>query len=55
MLKHCANFKQYYTLTLFIALKIAYSRCFSSGENLDFLDFLQKSIITSTTGVEILL
>ena len=45
-----ASFKQSYTLKLFIAFKMAYSCCFSLGGNLDFLDFLQKSFITSTTG-----
>ena len=45
-----AIFKQNYTLKLFVAFKMAYSCCFSLGGNLDFLDFLQKSFITSTTG-----
>ena len=31
---------------------MTYSCCFSLQENLDFLDFLQKSFITSTTGRE---
>ena len=50
----CVNnaiFKQIYTLKLLIAFKMAYSCCFSLGGNLDFLEFLQKSFITSTTGV----
>ena len=41
----CVNnaiFKQIYTLKLLIAFKMAYSCCFSSGGNLDFLEFLQK-------------
>ena len=29
-------------LNLFIAVKMAYSYCFSLGKNLDFPDFLQK-------------
>ena len=29
---------------------MAYSCCFSLGGNLDFLDFLKKSFITSTFG-----
>ena len=37
-----AIFKQNYTLELFIALEMVYYCCFSLGENLDFLDFLQK-------------
>ena len=48
----CVNnaiFKQIYTLKLLIAFKMAYSCCFSLGGNLDFLEFLQKSFITSTT------
>ena len=45
-----AIFKQNYTLELFIALEMVYYCCFSLGGNLDFLDFLQKSFITSTTG-----
>ena len=40
--------KQNYTLKLFIAVKMAYSCCFSFGKSLDFLDFLQNSFITST-------
>ena len=36
------NFKQSKALELFIALKMPYSCCFSKGENLDFLYFLQK-------------
>ena len=47
--KNLANFKQKYTLELFIALEMVYYCCFSLGGNLDFLNFLQKSIITSTT------
>ena len=45
-----ASFKQIYTLKLFIDFKMAYSCCFSSGENLDFPEFLQKSFITSTVA-----
>ena len=37
-----ASCKQIYTLKLFIAFKMAYSRCFSLGGNLDFPEFLQK-------------
>ena len=55
----CVNnaiLKQIYTLKLLIAFKMAYSCCFSLGGNLDFLDFLQKkSLITSTTDGEIIL
>ena len=40
---------QNYTLDMFISFKMAYSYCFSLGGNLDFIDFLQKSFITSTT------
>ena len=43
--------KQNYTLKLFIAVKMTCSCCFSSGGNLYFLDFLQKSFIISTTGL----
>ena len=39
-----ACFKQIYTLKLFIAYKMAYTCCFSLGENLDFPQFLQKSL-----------
>ena len=45
-----ACFKQIYTLKLFIAYKMAYTCCFSLGENLDFPQFLQKSLITSTAN-----
>ena len=48
-----AIFKQNYTLKLFVAFKMAYSCCFGLWGNLDFPDFLQKSFITSTTGLEI--
>ena len=51
----CENntiFMQNYTLKLFITFKMAYSFCCSLGGNLDFPDFLQKSFITSTTGVD---
>ena len=48
--ENLANFKQKYTLELFIALEMVYYCCFSLGGNLDFLDFLQKSFTTSTTG-----
>ena len=44
-----ASFKQNYTLELFIALKMVYSCCLGSRRNLDFPDFLQKSLKTSTT------
>ena len=44
-----AIFKQIYTLNLLIAFKMAYSCCFNLGGNLDFLESLQKSFITSTT------
>ena len=37
------------TLTLFIAFKMAHSLLFQHRGNLYFLDFLQKSFITSTT------
>ena len=51
----CENndiFKENDTLKLFIAFKMAYSCCFSLGRNLDFLDFIQKSFITSTPGLD---
>ena len=38
-----AIFKQNYTADPFIAFKMVYSCCFSLGENVDFLDFLQKT------------
>ena len=44
-----AFFKQNYTIELFFAFKMACSCCFSSGGNLEFLDFLHKRFITSTT------
>ena len=44
-------FKQNNTVKLFIAFKMAFSHCFSLTGNLDFPDFLQKSFITSTTGL----
>ena len=50
-----AIFKQNYTLELFIALEMVYYCCFSLGGNLDFLDFLQKSFTTSTTGCNTLI
>ena len=31
--------------------KIAYSCCLIQGGNLNYLDFLKKSFITSTTGI----
>ena len=40
--KNQASFKHIFTLQLFIALKMAYSCCFSLGGNLDFPEFLQK-------------
>ena len=51
--QNCENYAiltQNYTLELFIAFKMAYSCCFSFEGNLDFLDILQKSFITSTAG-----
>ena len=48
--ENSAIFKQNYTLELFIALEMVHYCCFSLGGNLDFLDFLQESFITSTTG-----
>ena len=45
-----AIFKQNYTLELFIALEMVYYCCFSLGGNLENLDLLKKSFITSTTG-----
>ena len=47
-LKQC-YFQLNYIQTLFICSKMVYSSCFSLGGNLDFLGFLQKSFITSTT------
>ena len=41
MLKHC-YFDVNYNLRLFISFKMDYTYCYSSGVNLDFLDFLQK-------------
>ena len=46
--KQC-YFQLNYIETLFICCKRVYSCCFSLGGNLDSLDFLQKSFITSTT------
>ena len=40
--ENCVIFKQNYTLEMFIAIKMAYSCCFSLVGNLDFPDFLQK-------------
>ena len=37
-----ASFKEFFTLKLFIAFKMAYSSCYSLGGNLDFPEFLQK-------------
>ena len=48
--KNNAIFNQNYTQKLFIAFKMAYSWCFGLKGNLDFPDFLQKSVLTSTTG-----
>ena len=48
-----AIFKQNYTIELFYCFKMAYSCCFSYGENLEFLDFLPKkfySIIYWSNG-----
>ena len=39
---NAAVFKQKYTAKLFIYFEMAYSCCFSLGENIDILDFLQK-------------
>ena len=40
------------TLELFIALEMVVYYCFFSlGGNLDFLDFIKKTFITSTTGL----
>ena len=39
-----AIFKQNYTLELLIALKMAHSCCFGLRGNLDFSDFLQKTL-----------
>ena len=50
MWKHCADFKQNYTLKLSTAFKMTYSCCFGQRGNLNFPDFLKKSFITSTTG-----
>ena len=50
-----AVFKQSYTLKLFIAFKMVYSYCFSSGWNIDFPEknvFFQKKLLTSTTGLD---
>ena len=49
MVKQC-YFKQKYTLQLVVALKTAYSCCFSLGGNQDFPEFLQKRFLTSMTG-----
>ena len=40
-----AIFRQIDTLKLLIAFKMAYSCCFSFGENLDFPEFLQKKVL----------
>ena len=40
--QHNTIFRQNQSLKLFITFKMAYSCCFSLGENLDFADFLQK-------------
>ena len=48
MLKQC-YIKLNCIRTLLICSKMAYFGCFNLGGNLDFLDFLQKSFITSTT------
>ena len=45
-----AIFKQNYTLKVFIAFKMAHSWCFSLGENLDFLDILQKKFYNINKG-----
>ena len=43
-------FKQKYNLKLFIVFKMAYSCGFGGGNlDLDFLDFLKKIFLTSTT------
>ena len=52
MLKQFNFQAKLYFKTVF-ALKIAYSWCFSLGGNIDFPDFLQKSFMTSTTGLAV--
>ena len=42
-----AIFNQSYTLKLLLAFKMAYSECLSLSGNLDFLEFILKSFITS--------
>ena len=49
--KNNAIFNQKYTQKLFIAFKMAFYCCFSLRGNLNFLDFLQKSFITLTAGL----
>ena len=46
-----AIFKQNYAVKLYFALKMTPSCCFGLRGNQDFPDFLQKSFITSTTGI----
>ena len=46
-----ASYKQICTLKLFNAIEMGYSCFFSFGGNIDFPEFLQKSFITSTTGI----
>ena len=45
------NFKQNYTLTMSFPVKMAYFCCFSLE---GILDFIQKSIIISTSGMPLL-
>ena len=48
--KNYAIFKQNYTIELFVPFKMANSCCFGLRGNLDFLDFLKKTFISSTQG-----
>ena len=49
--KNNASFKENYTLDLIVAFKMAYSCCSGLRSKLDFPEILQKSFITSTTGL----
>ena len=42
-------FKQSYTLTLFMAFKLAYLCCFCIGCNLDFPEFLRKKFYNTNS------
>ena len=42
---NAAVFKQKYTAKLFIYFEMAYSCCFSLGENIDILDFLKNNVL----------